>query len=140
MTLLHREIDGTKFRLLGVGVTDLFNADAADPDDLFAASPPANDEVTSGMPGNTTTPGPLTTVSAQQKPLQNGTGETTPNHAVMRATPPVTSETPAPAANRPLITIKNDLLPRPTTEQLRESLTRPYRKQVKQPRQHKFVF
>jgi DNA polymerase-4 len=142
MTLLHREIDGTKFRLLGVGVTDLFNADAADPDDLFAASTPANDEVTSGMPGNTTTPGPPTAVSATLIPSQNKTGETTPNHAVMRATPPVTSETPAPApaANRPLITIKNNLLPRPTTEQLRESLTRPYRKQVKQPRQHKFVF
>lgn len=34
LELLERETDGTKFRLIGIGVSDLFSADVADPDDL----------------------------------------------------------------------------------------------------------
>lgn len=34
MTLLEKEIDGTKFRLIGVGVSDLCDAERADPPDL----------------------------------------------------------------------------------------------------------
>lgn len=33
--LLARETDGTKFRLIGIGVSDLYPADIADPDDLI---------------------------------------------------------------------------------------------------------
>jgi DNA polymerase-4 len=33
--LLEKEIDGTKFRLIGIGVSNLHGADAADPDDLL---------------------------------------------------------------------------------------------------------
>ena len=32
--LLKREADGTRFRLIGIGVSDLTGADAADPNDL----------------------------------------------------------------------------------------------------------
>ncbi|MEP5779354.1 MAG: DNA polymerase IV [Hyphomicrobiales bacterium] len=35
LDLLKRETDGTKFRLLGIGVSDLYPAEAADPDDLI---------------------------------------------------------------------------------------------------------
>jgi DNA polymerase-4 len=35
LSLLEREIDGTKFRLLGIGVTDLSDAEHADPPDLI---------------------------------------------------------------------------------------------------------
>ena len=35
LTLLKKEVDGTRYRLLGVGVADLFPADTADPADLF---------------------------------------------------------------------------------------------------------
>ncbi len=34
LALLEREIDGTRFRLLGIGVSDLSNGDLADPPDL----------------------------------------------------------------------------------------------------------
>ncbi|MCY6380477.1 DNA polymerase IV [Hoeflea prorocentri] len=34
LSLLERELDGTKYRLLGIGVSDLTNADLADPPDL----------------------------------------------------------------------------------------------------------
>ncbi|RUY03435.1 DNA polymerase IV, partial [Mesorhizobium sp. M2A.F.Ca.ET.040.01.1.1] len=34
LDLLRREADGTKFRLLGIGVSDLSNDDKADPPDL----------------------------------------------------------------------------------------------------------
>lgn len=33
--LLQRETDGTKFRLIGIGVSDLYPAESADPDDLI---------------------------------------------------------------------------------------------------------
>jgi DNA polymerase-4 len=33
--LLEKEIDGTKFRLIGIGVSNLQSAEAADPDDLL---------------------------------------------------------------------------------------------------------
>lgn len=35
LSLLEREIDGTKYRLLGIGVTDLSDAEHADPPDLI---------------------------------------------------------------------------------------------------------
>lgn len=35
LDLLEKEIDGTKFRLIGIGVTDLCDADRADPPDLI---------------------------------------------------------------------------------------------------------
>ena len=35
LDLLKRETDGTKFRLIGIGVSDLYPAEAADPDDLI---------------------------------------------------------------------------------------------------------
>jgi DNA polymerase-4 len=35
MALLERELDGTRFRLIGIGVTDLSDGDAADPPDLI---------------------------------------------------------------------------------------------------------
>ena len=38
LSLLERELDGTKYRLLGVGVSDLTNADFADPPDLVDTS------------------------------------------------------------------------------------------------------
>lgn len=34
LTLLEKELDGTQYRLLGIGVSDLTNADLADPPDL----------------------------------------------------------------------------------------------------------
>jgi DNA polymerase-4 len=34
LALLERELDGTKYRLLGIGVADLTNANLADPPDL----------------------------------------------------------------------------------------------------------
>ena len=35
MTLLQREIDGTPFRLIGIGISGLDRADGADPGDLL---------------------------------------------------------------------------------------------------------
>ena len=32
---MKKETDGTKFRLIGIGVSDLYPADIADPDDLI---------------------------------------------------------------------------------------------------------
>ena len=93
LTLLKKEIDGTKYRLLGVGVTDLFAADQADPVDLFADTASEND-----LTDDDANPG-----------------------------------TPAPRA--PIE------LPRPTAEQLRESLTRRYRQHKKKiVRQQRFRF
>ncbi|MBX2830521.1 MAG: DNA polymerase IV [Rhodospirillales bacterium] len=92
LTLLKKEIDGTKYRLLGVGLTDLFAADQADPVDLFAEA------ATSTAPEA-----------------------------------PTTDETPQ---QRKIIE-----LPRPTAEQLRESLTRRYRLHKKKIiRQQRFRF
>jgi DNA polymerase-4 len=83
LTLLKKEVDttryGTRFRLLGVGVADLFAADQADPVDLFAEPP------------------------SETSRTRDATAQTTP--------PP----------RAPIE------LPRPTAEQLRESLTRRYR-------------
>ena len=93
LTLLKKEIDGTKYRLLGVGVTDLFAADQADPVDLFAET------------------------------------------AAAIATDNATTEDETPGLRK---TIE---LPRPTAEQLRESLTRRYRLHKKKiVRQHRFRF
>ena len=93
LTLLKKEIDGTKYRLLGVGVTDLFAADQADPVDLFAET------------------------------------------AAAIATDNATTEDETPGLRK---TIE---LPRPTAEQLRESLTRRYRLHKKKIiRQHRFRF
>jgi DNA polymerase-4 len=94
LTLLKKEIDGTRYRLLGVGVADLYDADMADPVDLFAGDIAA-----------------ITDDAAQ-------------------------SDATTPEAPRTVID-----LPRPTAEQLRESLTRRYRQHKKMaPRQHKFRF
>lgn len=94
LTLLKKEIDGTRYRLLGVGVADLYDADMADPVDLFAGDIAA-----------------ITDDAAQSDA--------------------VTPETPRTVID----------LPRPTAEQLRESLTRRYRQHKKMaPRQHKFRF
>lgn len=94
LTLLRKEIDGTKYRLLGVGVADLFAADQADPVDLFAETPSANE-----------------------------TARTTKQQE--------TEETARVAIE----------LPRPTAEQLRESLTRRYRLHKKKiVRQQRFRF
>ncbi|MDG4719352.1 MULTISPECIES: DNA polymerase IV [Thalassospira] len=94
LTLLRKEIDGTKYRLLGVGVADLFAADQADPVDLFAETPSANE--------------PARTTKQQE-----------------------TEETARVAIE----------LPRPTAEQLRESLTRRYRLHKKKiVRQQRFRF
>lgn len=98
LTLLEKEIDGTKFRLLGVGVADLFSAEEADPVDLFGE---ASD------PGSTT----------NETILIEDNGES--------ALPP--------ARNIPQI-------PRPSAEEIRESLTRPYRREKPKSRQHKFGF
>ena len=87
LTLLKKEVDGTKYRLLGIGVADLFAADQADPVDLFAEN------------GNDAT---LDTAINDD--------ETT------------TDSVKATIKQRPAIE-----LPRPTTEELRESLTRRYR-------------
>ncbi|MFH1804634.1 MAG: hypothetical protein ABID63_07080 [Pseudomonadota bacterium] len=88
MTLLKKEIDGTKYRLLGVGVSELSTADEADPHDLFAADEDIQGEI---------------------------------SEAEISHSSPVK-------------------LPRPTMEQLRESLTRPYRLRLRKPRQHHFEF
>ncbi|WP_139835637.1 DNA polymerase IV [Thalassospira sp. MCCC 1A01428] len=181
MTLLHREIDGTRFRLLGVGVTDLFDAEDADPDDLFAISPataaalPAiTDPTGTALPTPPkTAPCTLTAsagaavVASPAMDAKNGRADndkhdnTLPqphphtehlipalahrvpvadNHVAMTASasshPSSTSSNATQTGTHP----QNSLLPRPTAEQLRESLTRPYRKHLKQPRQHKFVF
>ncbi|WP_417811924.1 DNA polymerase IV [Thalassospira alkalitolerans] len=94
LTLLKKEVDGTKYRLLGVGVADLFPAEIADPANLF---------------GETNDASPIE--------LVEDTGES--------ALPP--------ARQIPQI-------PRPTAEQLRESLTRRYRLHKKTSRQHRFGF
>ncbi|MDP2698238.1 DNA polymerase IV [Thalassospira sp.] len=88
MTLLKKEIDGTKYRLLGVGVSELSTADEADPHDLFAADEDIQGEISAAE-------------ISHSSPVK---------------------------------------LPRPTMEQLRESLTRPYRLRLRQPRQHHFEF
>lgn len=93
LTLLKKEVDGTKYRLLGVGVADLFAADQADPVDLFA-------EVQVSEPG-----------------IRQDID---------------TNEAPLP---RKIIE-----LPRPTAEQIRESLTRRYRQHKKKPAQKRFPF
>ncbi|PKR48987.1 DNA polymerase IV [Thalassospira marina] len=152
MTLLQREIDGTKFRLLGVGVSDLFDADDADPDDLFASAQPANADslpnsaqeapddndrhAQANAPKGSTecleglAEDPLPYVDA---PAYMTTQQTGKEGA---ATGPISDQ----VAQRTHSVPRNDLLPRPTLDQIRESLTRPYRKQGKQPRQHKFIF
>lgn len=93
LTLLKKEVDGTRYRLLGVGVADLYAADQADPVDLFAE------------PSETSAPQPLQdkqqTLSAPKKAID---------------------------------------LPRPTPEQLRESLTRRYRQHKGKPLQKRFPF
>ncbi len=93
LTLLKKEVDGTKYRLLGVGVADLFAADQADPVDLFAEQP---------SPDNPAAP---------QETLTD--------------------------APRPRKAIE---LPRPTAEQLRESLTRRFRLHKRKPVQKRFPF
>jgi len=94
LTLLKKEIDGTRYRLLGVGVAELYDADMADPVDLFA--------------------GDMATI--------------TDDAAQSEATTP---ETPRTVID----------LPRPTAEQLRESLTRRYRQHKKKiVRQQRFRF
>lgn len=94
LTLLKKEVDGTRYRLLGVGVTDLYDADMADPVDLFAGD------------------------------IADITDDIAPSDAI-------TSE--------PQRTVID--LPRPTAEQLRESLTRRYRQHKKKTtRQHRFRF
>ena len=101
LTLLKKEVDGTKYRLLGIGVSDLFEADQADPVDLFAEndSDAIRDIEISNDDKNTDIP----------KSANN---------------------------SRPIIE-----LPRPTTEELRESLTRRYRLHKKKIiRQQKFRF
>lgn len=96
LTLLKKEIDGTRYRLLGVGVADLYAADQADPVDLFAENS-----------ANTSSPA---------------------------AAPPGTDAT----QDHPRRIIE---LPRPTAEQLRESLTRRYRQhKEKMPRQKNLPF
>lgn len=94
LTLLKKEVDGTRYRLLGVGVADLYAADMADPVDLFAGDVATN------------------------------TDDTVRLNAV-------TPETPRNVID----------LPRPTAEQLRESLTRRYRQHKKKTaRQQRFRF
>ncbi|WP_430475143.1 DNA polymerase IV [Thalassospira lucentensis] len=92
LTLLKKEIDGTKYRLLGVGLTDLFAADQADPVDLFADTA-----------------------------------------AVIVDDNASTQDEAAPV--RKIIE-----LPRPTAEQLRESLTRRYRQHKGKSPQRRFQF
>jgi DNA polymerase-4 len=93
LTLLRKEIDGTKYRLLGVGVTDLFAADQADPVDLFGETPSAPEPARTAQQG---------TEDTVRSPIE---------------------------------------LPRPTAEQLRESLTRRYRLHKKKiVRQQRFRF
>lgn len=94
LTLLKKEVDGTRYRLLGVGVADLFPAETADPADLF---------------GETEETAPVG--------LIEDNGESTLPSA--RLIPQI---------------------PRPTAEQLRESLTRRYRQHKKTSRQHRFGF
>ncbi|WP_404969423.1 DNA polymerase IV [Thalassospira profundimaris] len=129
MTLLQREIDGTKFRLLGVGVSDLFDADAADPDDLFA--PSCQHEAISNGDENTIAPESSQDRMPSPIPAQDlSKAASTPAASLARA-----HMKPAAQAD-----LRNDFLPRPSLEEIRESLTRPYRKQGKPPRQHKFPF
>ncbi|MCC9622572.1 DNA polymerase IV [Thalassospira sp. MA62] len=92
LTLLRKEVDGTRYRLLGVGVADLYDANQADPVDLFADGSMAGD--VAADPNSTTT--------APRKIIE---------------------------------------LPRPTAEQIRESLTRRYRQHKKKTaRQQRFRF
>ena len=94
LTLLKKEVDGTRYRLLGVGVADLYAADMADPVDLFAGDMSSN-----------------------------------------------TDDTMQPDATIPESLRKVIDLPRPTAEQLRESLTRRYRQHKKRTtRQQRFRF
>ncbi|MBS8272463.1 DNA polymerase IV [Thalassospira tepidiphila] len=93
LTLLKKEIDGTRYRLLGVGVADLYAADMADPVDLFA-----------------------------------GDGATGPDDDAEM-------ESSLSDAARKVID-----LPRPTAEQLRESLTRRYRQHKGKAKQRRFPF
>ncbi len=93
LTLLKKEADGTLYRLLGVGVADLFAADQADPVDLFAEQSSVNLE--------TATPEPNAKQSEPRRSIE---------------------------------------LPRPTTEQLRESLTRRYRLHKGKSNQKRFPF
>ncbi|WP_252509670.1 DNA polymerase IV [Thalassospira sp. TSL5-1] len=131
MTLLQREIDGTKFRLLGVGVSDLFDADAADPDDLFA---PSSQNAAIDRNGENNIAPKSSQNDDAASPTANANTATI--DAATSAPPTAHMEmTPDMQAN-----FRNDFLPRPSLEQIRESLTRPYRKQVKPPRQHKFPF
>ncbi|WP_033067243.1 DNA polymerase IV [Thalassospira australica] len=95
LTLLKKEVDGTKYRLLGVGVADLYDADQADPVDLFADG------------------------SANLSPPPTET-------AILENTP---------RSERTTID-----LPRPTAEQLRESLTRRYRLHRPKSKQKRFPF
>lgn len=94
LTLLKKEVDGTRYRLLGVGVADLFPADTADPADLF---------------GETEETAPVELIE------DNGESALPPARLIPQ-------------------------IPRPTAEQLRESLTRRYRQHKKTSRQHRFGF
>ncbi|HBS23201.1 MULTISPECIES: DNA polymerase IV [Thalassospira] len=94
LTLLKKEVDGTRYRLLGVGVADLFPAETADPADLF---------------GETEETAPVELIE------DNGESTLPPARLIPQ-------------------------IPRPTAEQLRESLTRRYRQHKKTSRQHRFGF
>ena len=94
LTLLKKEVDGTRYRLLGVGVADLFPAETADPADLF---------------GDAEETAPVELIE------DNGESTLPPARLIPQ-------------------------IPRPTAEQLRESLTRRYRQHKKTSRQHRFGF
>ncbi len=94
LTLLKKEVDGTRYRLLGVGVADLLPAETADPDDLF---------------GEAEETAPVELIE------DNGESTLPPARLIPQ-------------------------IPRPTAEQLRESLTRRYRQHKKTSRQHRFGF
>jgi DNA polymerase-4 len=80
--LLINEVDGTKFRLIGIGVSDLHPAELADPEDLIAqgdekraAAERAMDKIKDRFGGDKVALGHIWKPEAKTKNNRDGPGE-----------------------------------------------------------------